>query len=181
MERTAVNPVTWSLDMGFNQAELVSGHTRTLYISGQTAMTKDGKPDHDGDIARQLSLAADNLEAVLAEAGMSLMNLVKVNVYTTDIDALFPHYGVLAARLGAAGVAGRRRRGTEHHDARRHTSCDPWPVDRTRRHRGRIATPPPRTPLNILAEGPQSRALGPSAFRREQSHQRRHPSCTQAT
>ncbi len=24
---------------------------------------------------------------------------------TTDVDLLFPHYGVLAARLGAAGVA----------------------------------------------------------------------------
>ncbi len=29
-ERTAVNPVTWSVAMGFNQGELVSGHTRTL-------------------------------------------------------------------------------------------------------------------------------------------------------
>jgi len=26
-------------------------------------------------------------------------------VYTTDVDALFPHYGVLASRLGAAAVA----------------------------------------------------------------------------
>ncbi|WP_139417995.1 RidA family protein [Agromyces laixinhei] len=105
MERTAVNPVTWSLEMGFNQGEVVSGHSRTLYISGQTAMSGDGRPEHDGDIAAQLGLAVDNLEAVLAEAGMSLANLVRLNVYTTDVDALFPHYGVLAARLGAAGVA----------------------------------------------------------------------------
>ncbi|MFG2739686.1 RidA family protein [Streptomyces chartreusis] len=105
MERTAVNPVTWSVDLGFNQGELVSGHTRTLYISGQTAMCPDGKPQHDGDIAAQLTLSIDNLEAVLGEAGMSLADLVRLNVYTTDVDLLFPHYGVLAARLGAAGVA----------------------------------------------------------------------------
>ncbi len=105
MERTAVNPVTWSLEMGFNQGELVSGHTRTLYCSGQTAMSGEGAPLHEGDMAAQLALSLDNLEAVLGEAGMSLGNLVRLGVYTTDVDLLFPHYGVLAARLGAAGAA----------------------------------------------------------------------------
>lgn len=105
MERVAINPVTWSQEMGFNQGEVVSGQTRTLYISGQTAMSSHGQPEHDGDIAAQLGLAVDNLEAVLTEAGMSLADLVRLNVYTTDVDALFPHYGVLASRLGEAGVA----------------------------------------------------------------------------
>ena len=105
VERTAVNPVTWSAELGFNQGEIVTGHTRTLYCSGQTAMSGDGKPLHDGDMAAQLALSLDNLEAVLGEAGMSLANLVRLNVYTTDVDLLFPHYGVLASRLAAAGVA----------------------------------------------------------------------------
>ncbi len=105
VERTAINPVTWSAELGFNQGEVVSGHTRTLYCSGQTAMDGEGKPRHDGDMAAQLALSLDNLEAVLGEAGMSLANLVRLNVYTTDVDLLFPHYGVLASRLGAAGVA----------------------------------------------------------------------------
>ncbi|MFJ1779634.1 RidA family protein [Streptomyces anulatus] len=105
MERTAVNPVTWSVDLGFNQGELVSGQTRTLYVSGQTATSDDGKPRHDGDMAAQLTLSVDNLEAVLSGAGMSLANLVRLNVYTTDVDRLFQHYGALAGRLGAAGVA----------------------------------------------------------------------------
>ncbi len=105
VERTAVNPVTWSQELGFNQGELLSGHTRTLYVSGQTAMSADGKPQHDGDMAAQLALSVDNLEAVLGAAGMSLANLVRLNVYTTDVDVLFQHYGVLAGRLGAAGVA----------------------------------------------------------------------------
>ncbi|MFJ6682864.1 RidA family protein [Streptomyces werraensis] len=104
MERNAVNPVSWSVEMGFNQGEVVSGHSRTLFISGQTAMSKDGKPEHDGDMAAQLALSVDNVEAVLAEAGMSLANLVRLNVYTTEVDLLFQHYGVLAGRLGAAGV-----------------------------------------------------------------------------
>ncbi|MFE2336430.1 RidA family protein [Streptomyces coelicoflavus] len=105
MQRNAVNPVSWSVGMGFNQGEVVSGHSRTLYISGQTAMSKEGRPEHDGDMAAQLALAADNIEAVLAEAGMTLSNLVRLNVYTTDVDLLLQHYGVLSGRLGAAGVA----------------------------------------------------------------------------
>ena len=105
IERTAVNPVKWSLELGFNQGEVVSGHTRTLYCSGQTSMSEDGKPLHGGDMAAQLAVSLDNLEAVLGEAGMSLANLVRLNVYTTDVDQLFPQYGVLASRLGAAGVA----------------------------------------------------------------------------
>ncbi|MFJ4426777.1 RidA family protein [Streptomyces bobili] len=105
MERNAVNPVSWSAEMGFNQGEVVSGHSRTLYISGQTAMSGEGKPEHDGDMAAQLALSTANVEAVLAEAGMSLANLVRLNVYTTDVDLLFQHYGVLAGKLGAAGVA----------------------------------------------------------------------------
>ncbi|MEU3708062.1 RidA family protein [Streptomyces anulatus] len=105
MERTAVNPVTWSVDLGFHQGELVSGQTRTLYVSGQTATGDDGKPRHDGDMAAQLTLSIDNLEAVLSGAGMSLANLVRLNVWTTDVDLLLQHYGALAGRLGAAGVA----------------------------------------------------------------------------
>ena len=105
VERTAVNPWKWSAELGYNQAEIVAGHTRTLYCSGQTAMSDDGKPQHAGDMAAQLALSLDNLEAVLDEAGMSLADLVRLNVYTTDVDLLFQHYGVLASRLGAAGVA----------------------------------------------------------------------------
>jgi enamine deaminase RidA (YjgF/YER057c/UK114 family) len=105
VEQTAVNPWPWSLALGYNQGEVVSGHSRTLYCSGQTAMSADGDPQHAGDMAAQLALSLDNLEAVLGEAGMSLENLVRLGVYTTDVDLLLQHYGVLASRLGAAGVA----------------------------------------------------------------------------
>lgn len=105
VHRTAVNPWPWSAAMGYHQGEIVSGHSRTLYCAGQTAMSGSGEPLHTGDMAAQLALSVDNLEAVLGEAGMTLANLVRLNVYTTDIDRLFEHYGVLASRLGAAGVA----------------------------------------------------------------------------
>ncbi|MEH3075099.1 MAG: RidA family protein [Quadrisphaera sp.] len=105
MERIAVNPVSWSTELGFNQGELVVGAHRTLYVSGQTATDPTGAPQHVDDVAAQLALCLDNVEAVLTGAGMSLRDLVRLNVFTTDVDALLPHYGVLAGRLGGAGAA----------------------------------------------------------------------------
>jgi enamine deaminase RidA (YjgF/YER057c/UK114 family) len=40
-------------------------------------------------MAKQLELALDNLEAVLAGADMTLANVVRLNAYTTDVDELF--------------------------------------------------------------------------------------------
>ena len=50
-------------------------------------------------------LLRDNLEAVLREAGMSLANVVRLNFYTTDIDAFIANAGVIASRTAAVGVA----------------------------------------------------------------------------
>jgi enamine deaminase RidA (YjgF/YER057c/UK114 family) len=47
----------------------------------------------------QLQLALDNLEAVLADADMTLANVVRLNVYTTDVDELFKHWGSLPTRF----------------------------------------------------------------------------------
>jgi enamine deaminase RidA (YjgF/YER057c/UK114 family) len=104
MKRTAVNPWEWSLQLGFNQGEVVEGQTRVLVCAGQTAVDGDGTPQYSGDMAAQIALALDNLEAVLADAGMSLANVVRLNMYTTDVDAFLQHAAVLDERTGAAGV-----------------------------------------------------------------------------
>jgi enamine deaminase RidA (YjgF/YER057c/UK114 family) len=104
MERTAVNPWKWSLDFGFNQAEIIEGPRRQLICSGQASVDGDGHPQHPGDMRAQLGLAMDNLEAVLAGAEMTLADVVRLNIYTTDVDALFASYEVVAQRFGAAGV-----------------------------------------------------------------------------
>jgi len=105
MERTAVNPWTWSVSFGFNQAELVEGASKVLFCAGQTSVDANGAPQHPGDMAAQMALALDNLEAVLTEAGMSLANVVRLNFYTTDVDAYLANAAVVGARTGAAGVA----------------------------------------------------------------------------
>ena len=51
MERTEVNPWTWSVAFGFNQAELVEGAGKVLFCAGQTSVDADGSPQHAGDMA----------------------------------------------------------------------------------------------------------------------------------
>lgn len=103
MERTIHNPWTWQEQFGFVQGNEVRDASRTLYCSGQTPVDADGMPQHEGDMAGQVALALDNLEAVLASAAMSLADVVQLNIYVTDMDAFFEHYGVSAERLGTAG------------------------------------------------------------------------------
>jgi enamine deaminase RidA (YjgF/YER057c/UK114 family) len=104
MERSAVNPWKWSLDFGFNQAEIIEGQRRQLICSGQTSVDSDGNPQHPGDMRAQVGLAMDNLEAVLAGADMTLANVVRFNIYTVDVDELFACFDIFRDRFGAAGV-----------------------------------------------------------------------------
>ena len=105
LQRTSVNPWPWSVEMGFNQGEIVEGQRRTLFCAGQTATSAEGQPQHAGDMGAQVAMAVDNLEAVLRDAGMGLANVVRLNIYTTDVDLFFANYGRMAERLSAAGVA----------------------------------------------------------------------------
>jgi enamine deaminase RidA (YjgF/YER057c/UK114 family) len=100
MEQTAINPVSWSINLGFDQAQLIEGHQRLLACSGQDAVDADGNPQHPGDMATQLELALDNVEAILGAADMTFANIVRLNVYTTDVDELIPHWANLQARFG---------------------------------------------------------------------------------
>jgi len=78
VERTAVNPWSWSVNFGFNQGELVEGATRILFCAGQTSVDENGAPQHTNDMAAQIAPAADNLEAVLRDAGMTLGNVARL-------------------------------------------------------------------------------------------------------
>ncbi len=105
MERTAVNPWEWSIKLGYNQAEVIDGASRQLICAGQTAVDENGAPQHPGDMRAQISLALDNLEAVLNEAGMDLSNVVKLGIYATDVDEALKNFDLMGMRFGPHQVA----------------------------------------------------------------------------
>jgi enamine deaminase RidA (YjgF/YER057c/UK114 family) len=103
MERRIINPWTWQDALGFVQANEVSGPQRVLICSGQTSVDENGSPVHPGDMAAQVGKALDNLETVLANAGFSLADIVRLNMYATDVDAFMASAPVWGPRLAAAG------------------------------------------------------------------------------
>ena len=105
LDRTPVNPWGWSQQLGYNQAEIVEGATRYLVCAGQTSVDAHGAPQHPGDMRSQIALALDNLETVVGAAGMTLADIIRLNVFTTDVDEAMRHLDVLGGRLGPIGVA----------------------------------------------------------------------------
>lgn len=100
MKRTAINPWEWSLKLGYNQAEVISGTSRQLICAGQTAVDGLGVPQHISDMRGQIGLTLDNLEAVLAGAEMSLSNIIRLGIYTTDVDEALKNFDLLGMRFG---------------------------------------------------------------------------------
>lgn len=103
--RTPINPWSWSLSVGYNQAEIVEGVERHLVCAGQTAVDANGNPQHPGDMRKQITLALDNLGAVLHAADMDLTNITRLTLYTTDVDEAMQHFDVLGARFGPVDAA----------------------------------------------------------------------------
>lgn len=103
VEKREVNPWTWQDNFGFAQSIEVKGAERVLYCAGQTSVDADGNVVHADDMEKQCAQALDNLEAVLSKAGYKLGDVVRLNMFTTDLDAFFAAYGPMAQRLAEAG------------------------------------------------------------------------------
>jgi enamine deaminase RidA (YjgF/YER057c/UK114 family) len=103
MERQITNPWTWQDQDGFVQACQVQGGQKVLYCSGQLSVDPNGKPMHPGDMRAQINAALDNLETLLKAAGFPLTDIVRLNIYTTDVDACLKNFDVFINRLTKAG------------------------------------------------------------------------------
>jgi len=102
MERRIINPWSWQDNFGFVQAHEVTAGQRVLYCAGQASTDADGRPAHAGDIVAQTQQSLDNLETVLRAAGYDLSHVVRLNMYTTDVDLFFTAFPGMVERLKAA-------------------------------------------------------------------------------
>ncbi|MBX0325880.1 Rid family detoxifying hydrolase [Halomicroarcula sp. F13] len=60
-------------------------HDDMVFTAGQIPATPDGDLLDDAPITRQTEQALDNVEAVLAEAGLAMNHVLKVTVFLDDI------------------------------------------------------------------------------------------------
>ena len=68
----------------------------TVYLSGQIPLLPETMEMIDGDIKQQIHRVFKNLQAVADAAGGDLSDIVKLNVFLTDL-ANFPHVNEVMA------------------------------------------------------------------------------------
>lgn len=85
MKRETVNPDSMyqSLEYGFSHAIKSSGGT-TIHCAGQVAWDKNYKLVGAGDVGAQARQALSNLKEVLASAGASPANVVRMRTYVVN-------------------------------------------------------------------------------------------------
>jgi len=103
MEINATNPWKWQDARSYSQAIEVKNAEGTLYVSGQTAIDDDGVSSTE-DMKTQLIKSLENLERVITEAGYSCGNIVRLNIYTTSTQELWPHFSVFQDWIAKHGT-----------------------------------------------------------------------------
>ena len=93
----------WHEPHGFVWGRVANPGSRTIYISGQSSVDGAGNVLHKGDMGAQLAKSVENLEAVLAEGGASLADIVSVTYYTVSIEQFFAAMEKLTTPLAEAG------------------------------------------------------------------------------
>src|SRR5881628_918855 len=78
----------------FNQAVVVTGNVKTVYVGGQNAVDASGKIVGKGDIKAQNEQVLKNLETALAAGGAKLEHVVKWNVYIVQGHSPLPGFEV---------------------------------------------------------------------------------------
>ncbi len=78
-----INPPGLSKPTGYTHVVEVTGG-RTIYVSGQIALDKEGNLVGAGDLMAQTRQVFENLKVALASVGAGFDDVVKMNVYMTD-------------------------------------------------------------------------------------------------
>ena len=79
-----INPAPLYVPPGYSHVVEVQGG-RTIYISGQVPFDQAGKVVGAGDFAAQTTQVFENLKLALASVGATFDNVVKNNMYVTNM------------------------------------------------------------------------------------------------
>ena len=83
----SINPPELGTPPGYSQIVDVSAG-RIIFMSGQTALDRDGNVVGKSDFAAQAAQVFCNLAIALRASGCTAANLVKLTVFLTDMDNL---------------------------------------------------------------------------------------------
>ena len=85
--KTTINPTNFTKTVGaYSQGLKVDvGDKSMVFVSGQLAMDANGDPVAPHDISAQTRYVFENIKVILGNAGAMLKDVVKVQIFLTDI------------------------------------------------------------------------------------------------
>src|ERR1700752_936577 len=78
----------------FSQATMIEARGRLVFISGMTARRADGSIAGIGDIEAQTRQVCENVKSAVEQAGGTLANVCRVDVYVRNMENLAPIHKV---------------------------------------------------------------------------------------
>jgi len=103
LRKRQIDPWPWMQRLHLSQAVVLRAPGEFMLCSGQPALDASGRIVGPGDIRVQTATAIDNLRTLLSAGGFSLADVVRINLYTTDVDGLRANFDVVADALDAVG------------------------------------------------------------------------------
>ena len=79
-----INPAGMTQPTGYTH---VVRHVNLLFLAGQVSADAEGNVIGKGDMGAQVRQVLENMKTVLASQGADFSDVVKITVYTTDIEA----------------------------------------------------------------------------------------------
>ena len=84
MKKTRIMPTghwDWSMPVKFSQGWAIDGPVRWIIVGGQISADEHGRTIGKGDIGLQTRNVFESIKKVLAEAGGTMADIVKLNTY----------------------------------------------------------------------------------------------------
>jgi enamine deaminase RidA (YjgF/YER057c/UK114 family) len=106
MEKRYINPAKLQVPRGYTHGILVTGG-RLLFLGGQDASDATGQIIGAGDLVAQFEQALQNLQAVVQEAGGTMTDIMKLNIFVR-------HRGDYLAKLKPLGKVFRSYFGSHY-------------------------------------------------------------------
>ena len=99
MPREIIQPEGVWKPRGTYPYEQVCKHGKHVYIAGQLPLDADGALVGKDDFAAQTRQVFENIRRCLASVGATFENVVKINVFSTDLDAHIPIYAPIRSEV----------------------------------------------------------------------------------
>ncbi len=99
MPRRIIQPDGLFVTRGVYPYEQLCVHGKHVFTAGQLPLDANGTLVGVGDIGAQTRQVFENLRICLAAAGATFREVVKLNVYSTDMDAHIPIYAPIRSEV----------------------------------------------------------------------------------